>query len=53
MWREFVPKLDGEVDICGAEGAKEAVFECLDGSFFGVDAVVMWFDELEVNVLRL
>ncbi len=53
LWRKFVPKLDGEVDIRGAKGAKEVVLECLDGLFCGVDAVVMWFDELETNVLRL
>jgi hypothetical protein len=45
--------LDGKVDICGAKDAKEAVFECLDGSFCGIDAVVIWFDELKANILRL
>ena len=50
---KYVPKLDGEVDIRGAKGAKEAVLECLDGSFCSVDVVVMWVNKLEANVLRL
>ncbi len=50
LWGKFVPKLDGEVGICGVKGAKEAVLECLDGWYCRVDAVVMWFDKLEANV---
>ena len=29
------------------------IFECLDGSFCGIDSVVMWFDELVSDVFFL
>ncbi len=47
----LVPKLDWKVHVCGAKGANESIFECLDSLFSGVDAVIAGFDKLEATLL--
>ena len=51
LWRNFVPKLDWKINIRGAKGAYESIFERLNGTFGGIDAVVTRFDELEAALL--
>ena len=53
---EFVPQLGWEISVCGAETGDEVVFEGLDGSFCGIDTVLVRgyklpFDVLLVKVL--
>jgi hypothetical protein len=46
----MVPKLEWEVDIGGAESTDEVVFESLYGSFRGIDAMIVGFNELDCTV---
>jgi hypothetical protein len=41
---KLVPQLNGELAICGAEGANESIFEGLDHSLHGVNPVVVGLD---------
>ena len=43
---KMVPQLELKVDVCGAEATDEVVFESLDGSFSGVDSVIVGLDKL-------
>ena len=47
---EMVPQLEWEIYVGGAESTDEVVFESLDGSFRGVDAMIVGFDELDCTV---
>ena len=48
---EFVPQLGREITICGAEPGNEVVFEGLDGSFCGIDTVLVGRYKLPFDVL--
>ena len=53
LGREFVPQLDGELTICGAECAYESIFEGLDHfSICCIDTVVVWFYQLQCHLLQ-
>ena len=47
---QMVPQLEQEADVGGAESTDEVVFESLDGSFRGIDAMIVGFDELDCTV---
>ena len=49
---QVVPKLEWEVDVSGAQATDEVIFESLDGSFSGVDSVVVGLDKLNGTVTR-
>jgi len=42
--------LEGEFAVGRREGTDEMIFECLDGAFCRVNAVVMWLNEHEVAI---
>ncbi len=48
---KFVPKLDQEVGVGCAEHTNEAIIEGLDGSFGSINAMIVWLDELENDIL--
>jgi hypothetical protein len=48
---KFVPKLDQEVGVGRAERADEAILEGLDGLFGSVNAMIVWLDKLEHDIL--
>ncbi len=48
---KFVPKLDREVGVGRAERTNEAVLEGLDGSFGSINAMIVWLDKLEHDIL--
>ncbi len=48
---ELVPQLNGELAICGAEGANEFVFEGLDSSFCSVYPMVVGLNQLKRDLL--
>jgi hypothetical protein len=48
---EFVPQLGWEISICGADPGNEVVFEGLDGSFCGIDTVLVRGYKLPFDVL--
>ena len=47
----LVPKLFGEIHVCGAEGTDESIFERLDSPFSGIDAVIAGLNELQLAFL--
>ncbi len=48
----LVPKLNGEIYICGAkEGAKELILKHLDGLFSSIDAMIAGFNKLQFAFL--
>jgi hypothetical protein len=49
---KFVPQLDGELAIGGAECADESIFEGLDHSLCCVYSVVVCFYQLQCHLLR-
>ncbi len=53
MWSEAVPKLEGEISIGGCKhyDKSKSVLKHLDGLFGHIDAVIMWFNELELALL--
>jgi hypothetical protein len=48
---KFVPQLNWEVGVGCAQCSNEMIFEGLDGSFGGIDAVVVWFYKLDTDLL--
>lgn len=49
----MVPQLEWEIFVCHAQSTDEVIFEGLDGSFHGVDSVIISLHELELTVLFL
>ncbi len=47
----LVPKLDQEVSVGHAERTDEVILEGLDGSFGSINAMIVWLDELEHDIL--
>ena len=47
LLRQMIPQLKWEIWISGAKAANKMVFERLNRSFGGVDAMVVRFDELD------
>ena len=47
----MIPQLKWEIDVRCAESTDEVVFEGLDGTFRGVDVVIMRFYELYFDVV--
>ena len=39
-----------ELVITSGEACYEVIFECLDDTFSGIYTMIMWLDNLEVNV---
>ena len=50
---EFVPQLGWEVMVCGAEPRDKVILEGLDGTFCGVDAVFVGWNELPFDVVSV
>ena len=44
---KFVPKLNWEVRVCCSKGSNETIFKLLDGTFGGVDVMIVWFNKLK------
>ena len=42
LGNEEVPTVGGELRVCSAQHCNEMVFECLDGAFSWVSAVIPW-----------
>ena len=53
MFDELVPQLEGAVWISGLEACDDVVFCQFDGWFGCVDAMVVWFDQLDVCALAV
>lgn len=53
LMRQMIPQLKWEIWISGAKAADKMVFERLYRSFGGVDAMVVWLDELGHAILLL
>ncbi len=51
MGGKFVPKLNQEIGVSCAQCSDKTILEGLDGSFGGVDMVVVWFNELDAELL--
>ena len=53
LLRQMIPKLKWEIGVSGAKAADKMVFECLNGPFGGIDAMVVRLDELGRAILLL
>jgi hypothetical protein len=51
LWEESVPKMKGEIRVCGTEASNEVVLESAYGPFGGITTVQMGGCELKVDLL--
>ena len=50
MWEKLIPELKGTELVNGGKGSNEMFFEGCNGSFSGVDTMIVWRDELNVDL---
>ncbi len=44
--------MDGKIFVSCTQTSNEVVFECVDGSFGGIAAMDVWWDQLIVHIFR-